>query len=72
MGKAYTRFQTKTVQKPRAAHTYMAYIREYKSPPPTPPPGHCCGNVLLQEQNFTMWQYLMRWHIYKQRQIGHY
>ena len=33
MGKVFTRFQTKTVQKPYpadgAAHTYIAYIREY-------------------------------------------
>ena len=32
MGKGYTRFQTKTAQKTLpdgAAHTYMAYIREY-------------------------------------------
>ena len=42
MGKVYTRFQTKTEQKPPtpdgAAHTYMAYIREYPPPPP-PYPG---------------------------------
>ena len=32
MGKVYTRFLTKTAQKPYplgVAHTYMAYIREY-------------------------------------------
>ena len=41
MGKVYTRFQTKTAQKPLpdgAAHTYMAYIRDYPPPPP-PHPG---------------------------------
>ena len=40
IGNVYTRFQTKTVQKPypfRAAHThtYKANVREYP-PPPTP------------------------------------
>ena len=41
MGTAYTRFQTKTAQKPLpdgAAHTYMAYVREYP-----PPPGQYSG-----------------------------
>ena len=35
MGKVYTRFQTKTAQKPNpmAVHTYKAYIREYPPPP---------------------------------------
>ena len=43
MGKVYTRFQTKTAQKPYpipdvVAHTYAAYIREYLPPiPPLPP-----------------------------------
>ena len=40
MGKVYTRLQTKTAQKPHprgAAHTCIAYIREF------PPPG---GRVL--------------------------
>ena len=36
MAKVYTRFQTKTAQKPypmgAAAHTYIAYIREYPTP----------------------------------------
>ena len=35
MGKLYTRFHTKTAQKTlpfKAAHTYMAYIKEYPSP----------------------------------------
>ena len=38
MGQVYTCFQTKMAQKPYpmgAAHTYMAYIREYPPPPPT-------------------------------------
>ena len=35
MVKIYTRFQIKTAQKPfGAAHTYIAYIGEYPSPPP--------------------------------------
>ena len=36
MSKVYTLFQTKTAQKDLpfgAAHTYMAYIREYSPPP---------------------------------------
>ena len=36
MDKVYSCFQTKTAQKPLpcgAAHTYMAYLREYPSPP---------------------------------------
>ena len=36
MGKVDTCFQTKTVQKPLpdgAAHTYIAYLREYSPPP---------------------------------------
>ena len=39
MGKAYTRFQTKTTQKPYpdgVAETYIANIRKY-----IPPPGYC-------------------------------
>ena len=38
MGKVYTRFQTKTVQKPYpngAARNYIAYVTEYPPPPPT-------------------------------------
>ena len=37
MGKMYTRFHTKTAQKPLlfgAAHTHMAFLRERSSPPP--------------------------------------
>ena len=36
MGKVYTRFQTKTVQKPYpngAARNYIAYVTEYPPPP---------------------------------------
>ena len=40
MGKVYTCFQTKRAQKPfplgRHIHNYMAYIREYLPPPPSP------------------------------------
>ena len=42
MGKVYTRFLTKTAQKTLpdgAAHTYIAYIREYLPPPPRGWPG---------------------------------
>ena len=44
MGKVYTRFQTKTAQKPYpipdvVAHTYAAYIREYLPPIPPSQPG---------------------------------
>ena len=39
-GKVYTCFQTKRAQKPfplgRHIHNYMAYIREYLPPPPSP------------------------------------
>ena len=41
MGKVYTRFQTKTAKKTLPdgeAHTYIAYIREYPTPPPPPLP----------------------------------
>ena len=45
MGKVYTLFQTKTAQKTLpdgAAHTYMAYIKEY------PPPGLlACFNYVM-------------------------
>ena len=36
MGKVYTRFQTKTAQKPYpngTARNYIAYVREYPPPP---------------------------------------
>ena len=52
MGKVYSRFQTEKVQKPyplRAAHTCMAYIREYLDPPP---PRDCnCRLQLVDHKN---------------------
>ena len=56
MGKVYTRFQTKTAQKPYpngTARNYIAYVREYPPPPShyTHTPGHttnsCCAIVGL-------------------------
>ena len=49
MGKMYTRFQNKTAQKNHpdgAAHTYVAYIREY-----LPPPGGGGGEHILDSRD---------------------
>ena len=52
MDKVYTCFQTKTAQKTPplgAAHTYMAYLREY----PSPPGGQGLeGGVLIPHSHF--------------------
>ena len=52
MGKVYTRFKTEKAQKQyplRAAHTYMACIREYLDPPP---PRDCiCRLQLVDHKN---------------------
>ena len=57
MGKVYTRFQTKTAQKPHpipdvAAHTYAAYIREYLPPTQSPLPPRSDRNMSRYKLNF--------------------
>ena len=50
MGKVYTRFQTKTAQKPYpngAARNYIAYVGEYPPPPTHTPQGTQAHNELL-------------------------
>ena len=57
MGKMYTRFQNKTAQKNHpdgAAHTYVAYIREY-----LPPPGGGGVNTFLIPEIF---MFLATWY----------
>ena len=66
MGKVYTRFQTKTAQKPYpipdvAANTYAAYIREYLPPPPptqSPLPPRSDRNMSRYKLNFVGYVFL--------------